>query len=257
MWTDGNPDDWVTSNLIGIAIPVTQSGTSNSGSFAVRGEVVSVLDNIVAPFLYAGTGGLGFAVSERHAGLSGYYQFSPQENDILFVEVLMFAQDVTLIGIGEGFLEAAGDYTQFNIPIEYIFSGTPTQCVIQFVVNDTIADIPDVGTFFLLDDLALSAPTSISDGEQEIVPHKYYLKQNFPNPFNPSTTIEYSLPQRTDVRLSVYNMVGQRIATLYEGFQTAGRHVVHWQPLNLSSGIYLYRLETKNQVLTKKMLLTK
>jgi hypothetical protein len=257
MWSDGNPDNWLTSNIPGAATPVTQSGTSNSGSFAVRGEVVPFVQTVLAPYLYAGTGELGFAVSERHEGLTGYYQFSPQENDILFVAVLMFDQDVTLIGTGGAFLEEAGVYTQFNVPIEYFFSGTPTQCVIEFVVNDTIADVPDIGTFFLLDDLALSGPTSISGDEQAIVPNEFSLEQNFPNPFNPSTTIEYTLTQSGEVKLDVYNSLGQHISTLFDGIQTAGRHVVQWQPFNLSSGVYLYRLETKNQVLTRKMLLTK
>ena len=257
MWSSGNPDDWVTSNLPGVAAPVTQSGTSNSGSFAVRGEVLLVLQNILPPYLYAGTGGLGFTVSERHAGLTGYYQFSPQAGDILFVTVLMFDQDVTLIGTGGAFLEAAGTYTQFDVPVEYFLSGIPTQCVIEFVVNDTLSDEPDVGTFFLLDDLALSGPTSIHGDERDIVPQNLSLEQNFPNPFNPSTSIEYRISRSGTVNLDIYNSLGQHITTLFKGTQSAGRHVAHWQPINLSSGIYLYRLETQNQVLTKKMILMK
>jgi hypothetical protein len=83
------------------------------------------------------------------------------------------------------------------------------------------------------------------------------LGQNSPNPFNPATTIEYVLPQQTQVSLEVYNVVGQRVAQLVDGVQSAGSHRVVFDARDLASGVYLYRLQTPASVLTKKLVVVK
>ncbi len=81
--------------------------------------------------------------------------------------------------------------------------------------------------------------------------------ENYPNPFNPSTTIRYELPHSTQVYLAVYNTLGQRIATLVQGPQEAGTYEVKFDGSNLASGAYFYRLQAGSFVLTKKLLLMK
>ena len=92
---------------------------------------------------------------------------------------------------------------------------------------------------------------------QDIVPQQLYLKQNYPNPFNPSTQIEYGLTQAGPVKLTVYNLLGQVIDVLIDSRQDAGIHRVSWQPSQLASGIYLYRLETEKTQITKKLVLVR
>jgi photosystem II stability/assembly factor-like uncharacterized protein len=89
----------------------------------------------------------------------------------------------------------------------------------------------------------------------------YLLVQNYPNPFNPSTVIEYGLPVRSNVLLRIFNILGQQIATLYDGVQVAGYQKVQWDA-NVSTGIYFYRIEatavndpSKHFIDTKKMVL--
>ena len=97
----------------------------------------------------------------------------------------------------------------------------------------------------------------------QTLPATFALADNFPNPFNPATTIQYALPQAADVELTVYNVVGQVVRTLVAEHQSAGRYVVEWEATDdnghsLSSGIYLYRLQAGSEFHeVKKMLLLK
>lgn len=97
-----------------------------------------------------------------------------------------------------------------------------------------------------------------SNEEHASTPDKFVLDQNYPNPFNPSTKIQYALPENANVQLTVYNMLGQRVATLLNNqLQRAGTHSVNFDGSNLSSGVYFYRLEAGSFSQVKKMLLLK
>ncbi len=93
--------------------------------------------------------------------------------------------------------------------------------------------------------------------EEEIKDYKYNLSQNYPNPFNPSTTIKYSIPQASNVKLTVYNSLGQKIAELVNGSNEAGNHTVNFNASNLSSGMYFYKIEASGFSEVKKMILLK
>ena len=88
-------------------------------------------------------------------------------------------------------------------------------------------------------------------------PETFELSQNFPNPFNPSTTIEYQLPKDAKVTLKVFNLLGQEVAVLADGEQKAGYYSAQWNARSMSSGVYIYRLYAKEFVQTKKMILMK
>jgi len=101
--------------------------------------------------------------------------------------------------------------------------------------------------------LGISAPAGA-------VPEKFSLTQNFPNPFNPTTTIAYQLNMAADVKLVVYSVLGQNIRTLVNKKSLAGEYSIHWNGRNnagnlVASGIYFYRLEAGDQVQVRKMLL--
>jgi hypothetical protein len=88
-------------------------------------------------------------------------------------------------------------------------------------------------------------------------PDKFTLSQNYPNPFNPTTQIEYSIPQKGFVTLKVYNLLGQEVATLFNGLQNAGNYVLSFNGEGLASGVYFYRLQSGNISTTKKLILMK
>jgi len=85
----------------------------------------------------------------------------------------------------------------------------------------------------------------------------FKLSQNFPNPFNPTTTINYSLPKAGNVKLTVYNAIGNKVATIVNEYKPAGNYSVQFYGSNLASGIYLYRLEAGNYRTAKKFVLIK
>ena len=89
------------------------------------------------------------------------------------------------------------------------------------------------------------------------VPHVFSLSQNYPDPFNPTTTINYSLPSDEKVRLAVYDILGNEVGVLVNGEQTAGSHQAAFSGANLASGIYFYKLESSGQTIIKKMILLK
>ncbi len=110
---------------------------------------------------------------------------------------------------------------------------------------------------------------AVDNKTDRVVPNGFSLLQNYPNPFNPETVIEYNIPKRADVKLVVYNSLGQAVKTLVNGNETSGFHTVSWNGRNesgqsLSSGIYFYRLQAidksgqaGNFSSTKKMILIK
>ena len=99
---------------------------------------------------------------------------------------------------------------------------------------------------------------NITDIEKENeIPSKFYLSQNYPNPFNPVTTIEYSLPSSQNVSIIVYDVAGSEVAVLENSFKAAGVYNLKFNSKQLSSGIYFYKLATKNYSETKKMILLK
>ena len=88
-------------------------------------------------------------------------------------------------------------------------------------------------------------------------PTKFELSQNYPNPFNPTTTIKFSLPQSGNVKLIIYNLLGEQVAELFNGFKEAGVHTINFYASELNSGLYIYKLEANEFVQSRKMTLIK
>jgi formylglycine-generating enzyme len=101
---------------------------------------------------------------------------------------------------------------------------------------------------------ARNEPTSVGSSPGDAV-REFSLYQNFPNPFNPTTTIRYGLPNRSHVTLSVFNTLGQQVAVLQNGEQEAGYHEVKFEGSGLSSGVYFYRLRAGSFLESKRFLL--
>ena len=139
----------------------------------------------------------------------------------------------------------------------------------DITLNCSAGDHPD-GVYFASIDLYNNDPdsihvdipvvmnvgmTSVDGDDVAAVPFRSMLWQNYPNPFNAATEIGYTLPAPTDLRLDIYNLLGERIETLIEARQEAGEHTISWDASSYSSGIYFYKLSTGDKVFTKRMTL--
>jgi hypothetical protein len=120
--------------------------------------------------------------------------------------------------------------------------------------NNTVTFSSDViGNFFILTG---DSPTSVVTTGDLIVDN-FQLLQNYPNPFNPSTTINFTIAKQSNVSLSVFNILGQKVADLVNGNMEPGNYNVRFDASNLSSGVYLYQLRTDGATIVKKMQLLK
>ncbi len=99
-------------------------------------------------------------------------------------------------------------------------------------------------------------PSGATGVKEKTLPSEFGLNQNYPNPFNPTTNIEYALPRQSSVKIEVYNLIGQRMATLLDAVKPAGVHFVKFDANGFSSGLYFYRMTADGNVnLMKKMVL--
>jgi hypothetical protein len=174
---------------------------------------------------------------------------------------------------------------KFNVGVDVIFWGSWGYITVNdtnvtkifrfrlddynFVIEDTIGTIIspqaplsyprikmyDGVIYVLANGIYYFLPTDVKPEPQ--IPQKFMLYQNYPNPFNPSTMISYDLPVRSRVKLSIYNLLGQEVATLIEGEQEPGRYDVKFDASGLPSGVYFYTLQTPYFTKTNKMVLVK
>ncbi len=156
----------------------------------------------------------------------GYYD-PGAPGDTTITDSSMFISDTWLVsGIGEYY--------------EYRAEQGPTMQLLGCIINgDTLGTI-----------------TSVKENISEI-PKDYKLYQNYPNPFNPSTNIKFEIPISGNVKLNVYNILGEEVEELINEYMNKGIHSVKFEERNFASGIYIYILKAGSKIFTKKMILIK
>lgn len=123
----------------------------------------------------------------------------------------------------------------------------------SFVIRQTPEGTKSSVLYF--DEAILEGLVGVED--ETTTPEKFALNQNYPNPFNPSTTISFTLPETGDVNLSIFNVLGQRVADINKIAMPVGTHSVNWDASGLTSGVYIYRLTSGNFTQSMKMILLK
>ncbi|MEX2603458.1 MAG: T9SS type A sorting domain-containing protein [Gracilimonas sp.] len=142
-------------------------------------------------------------------------------------------------------------WVSIDVPFSQ-FENTPDarDDLAQFLITSNL-DIVYVDNIYLYKETV----TSIDDDNE--LPGNFRLEQNYPNPFNPTTNISFIMPKASEVNLEVFNIMGQKVATLVDGFRNQGSHITTFDASNLASGMYTYRLTAGSSVQVRKMMLIK
>ncbi len=268
--SDVQPEVWSTGNTIGgvTANAITRTNTAFSGQYAVRGEIMEhplAPGNPWLPSLWLGAiANPPAPISKNYTHVKGKYliQNVNQFLTTLQVQVNFLDANMLLTAIGHGFYtNNSGSFTEFEILMDYEEGGNNNNdAAFMQIIIDLAPDGSDpdygIGSYFIVDDLELvENPTGLAPGDPN-VPAAFELHQNYPNPFNPSTTFEFSLPVAGTAKLTIYNMLGETVATLVDQPLAAGSYRYEWDAANLPSGVYIYRLQAGAFSQSKKLMLT-
>jgi plastocyanin len=174
------------------------------------------------------------------------FAYSPSELNIVVGDTVTWegsfsAHPLSSTSVPEGaaaFHNATGDKFSYAVMVPGTYD---YQCDIHFSLGM-------IGSFTAI-------VSGLEDDASTVVPDVFKLDQNFPNPFNPVTTIGYDIPRASNVILNVYNVLGEKIATLVSARQPAGHYEVRWNAGNTPSGIYYYQITADGFTNVKRMIL--
>ncbi len=229
----------------------SNDGLENKATWGVARNVTSLVYDDVTKYLYALSGDRVATVDLSAADVPIHTELPPLDiRQVAFGSDRMYSIGDEGIGIFER--PAPGDD---QLPLLLDRGGRAGTMLVA--VNDLL--FTSGGHTLNVYDLRI--PTETNDHSSSL-PSQIVLAPNYPNPFNPSTTIDYVLPSDGTVSLSILNLLGQEVARLVDGPQTAGAHTSFWHGMDqfsrpVATGIYFYRLESGGQAVTRKMLLLK
>jgi len=132
--------------------------------------------------------------------------------------------------------------------------------IVRFTISGGVTDVREAQGVAISGQTWVFTDTIQTSGLNEIsndIPNSFKLLQNYPNPFNPSTTIKFSIPEQSFVKLEIFNSLGEKVSILVSETLSAGTYEYEWDAENLTSGIYLYRMQTNNYSESRKMILIK
>lgn len=149
-------------------------------------------------------------------------------------------------------LDSNNVWKQFKFSLSQ-FAGQRIYIAFRYYMNTTVD-----GLWCNIDDIFIGNRSSVGITQNGTnIPSKFALMQNYPNPFNPSTKIRFDLARNTNLKLTVFNSLGQEVARLFEGYKPAGSYTADFNAGSLSSGTYFYRIESEFFTETKKMQVVK
>ncbi len=251
----GNPYDGIDNDGDGLIDESRDNGIDDDGDWDPLTDDVG-MDGL------PGTGDSGEGDGIPTSGEPNFDKTDPDESDDLTINTVKFFPVHTYELWNE-----EQNWQVFNSGV--IDSGSVVANLGSFIISEQFPLYSGETTYFSftmifgenLNDLIINAgniTTTIRQNDNNVnLPKTVYLFQNHPNPFNPSTKIEFFLPKAEYVTIEVYNTLGQRIVTLVNKPMPIGQHQIEFDGQNLSSGVYFYRIEAGDFQLAKKMVLLK
>ncbi len=292
LWTDDFSDGDYTSNwewVVSAGIATVELNNTNyelkltgqTPDWYCNIETAGDTNNLFIPNDYTvtyttrltGTSAMGSALAFKIDDVNWYYVLL-YNSAIYIVRTIDYIANVTAnqVQVDQNLkvkIQSIGDTVKVKV-----WTGVfePTDWDLQYdscYTSGTLYPYIDAAAWWLdgttavyFDDFVVYGSSTTDVVETDGLPTKFLLSQNYPNPFNPSTNIEFSLPNEGYAELSIFDMTGQKIATLLNEHMQAGNYKVQWDGSTelgnkISSGMYLYRLRTGDFVSSKKMILLK
>lgn len=255
-WTGIEPDHWHTSNSPGgNNTNVTRVEPGYSGDFALKGEVIVWPNTPGFPFiplLESNTEDFGFPVSQLYPELSLFCKFHPADsNDVLTIFVSILDSNGTVFGGGSiDIITTSDTFFRYEIPINYQ-EGEPYRAHISMTINNHAEfALPSIGTYFIIDDISMNDLLSDLDEESDI---PVSLQTVYPNPVNSNLTVSFSLAKMTRISLSLYDLVGRPVTTIFSGNLPEGEHMLTTSVESLIEGIYICQIVTDRGTSTQKV----
>ncbi len=158
LWTDAcTIVDWANSSVCGVMTPVTKSTAAHSGSFAVRGEVISFFGQAISPVLQSGADATGFPITQRYESVDGFYKFAPVGGDRFGVNVA-FEKEGNVVAQGASVFPTASAYTAFSVKMVYQTAEVPDTAIIQMQVFGPVTGADyHVGSVMFVDDVTFGS----------------------------------------------------------------------------------------------------
>ena len=244
-WTQVNPNNWLTNNVVGTAIPVTQTSDAHGGSLAAKLEVLSAFGNPFPGLLTCNAGGAGFPVSQSYGSLRYYYKANLLASDFFSATAIFYDAASGTAGGGSGTITAANNsnvYVQAVVPITNI-GGTPVTAALGLTIS-ALAGLATVGSFVQIDDILLSTSTGIGE-ESDVI--RLDLSSPQPNPASGISLLPFSLEEQGEVEINVYNVQGVLVQKVLQQEMNAGRYKAEIDARSLPAGIYNCVLKTGGQ----------
>lgn len=239
-----------TTTVISGGLTWTVNGDQNNVDLAITTQTISFTPVVLPQDTLAAPGWtITFGVGIRNDGNGiDFYSVTSQGDTSASPGWTTIDQDsVSHAGVGET------TFVYFDVTIPYFGGGGDTAFIVPYKVSSAIdTSVNYNGTVTIYKSI-----TDIFDNGYAEVPDRFNLFQNYPNPFNPTTTISFTLPNRSSVRIDIINIKGQIVDVRNLGIMPSGTHEIEYDASSLSSGVYFYRLATDNKSISKKMVLLK
>ncbi len=228
-----------------------QDAPGNGGSWCLKlesantqGCIISVAHQIIPEF--------------EHGDIWQVSVWARQDNDLtrtsIYLKIFHTTGGPTVLSVDT---TSSNEWTQLTI-VDTLFLDESDSVAIVLDPGSTGGPLPGRSYFDLVTAEKIGEiVVSVDDGFSQLHPKNFKLFQNFPNPFNPTTTIEYSIPEASFVVLKIYDILGGEVASLVKENKSSGKHSVKFNASNLPSGIYFYRIVSGNFTATKKLILLK
>ncbi len=244
------------------------SAPSSTRLFALELFILNGVDGQQEPILIKGSGTMTISVHQDLNGIPGA-EYASKEIDF---SSLGYGWQTFYISDWELSFEAGEEFHvrySFNVPeVDPNINGVPlrlddgngTQNVTNILTSPSNYQpmfSSDAGQFGVLNKVVYANPNSDDEEIIETNTERFILNQNYPNPFNPVTTIQFNVPESAEITLTIYNVLGQEVATLANSLFNPGVYSIPWNSGSASSGIYFYSLKSGDFFETKKMLLLK